>query len=241
MSTLLLRLAAPLQSWGVSSKFDRRMSNLEPSRSGVIGLLAAALGMSRNDSLDRFKKLKFGVRIDQPGTLEKDFQMVHRGEGSKSSSWLTYRYYLEDAVFLAALEGNPEFLGKLEIAVRNPIYPLYLGRRSCPPVGQLCLGLRETGMRESLLQENWQAAPWYQKRARWKKVDFLEIVRDAEPDEEAYTVRDMPECFSQLRRQYDFRNVIREHIPLIDIVREGAGIADVAVATEHDPMALLEE
>ena len=42
MSTLLLRLAAPLQAWGTASKFERRRTQREPSKSGVIGMLAAA-------------------------------------------------------------------------------------------------------------------------------------------------------------------------------------------------------
>ena len=57
MSTLLLRLAAPMQSWGISSKFDRRTTNMEPTRSGVIGMLAAAMGLSREEPLDVFKAL----------------------------------------------------------------------------------------------------------------------------------------------------------------------------------------
>ena len=43
MATLLLRLAAPLQAWGADSKFETRKTNREPTKSGVIGLLAAAL------------------------------------------------------------------------------------------------------------------------------------------------------------------------------------------------------
>ena len=49
MSTLLLRLAAPLQSWGIDSKFDIRRTGREPSKSGVIGLICAALGIKRDD------------------------------------------------------------------------------------------------------------------------------------------------------------------------------------------------
>lgn len=239
MSTLLLRLAAPIQSWGVSSKFNRRMSNLEPTRSGVIGLVAAAMGRGREESLENFKLLKFGVRIDQPGRIGKDFQMVH-SDGGKNSSWLTDRYYLEDAVFLAALEGKNDFLRSIEWALKNPVYPLFLGRRSCPPAGQLCLGMRETGMRDSLRQEAWQASPWYQRRAKYRKINNLEIVRDAEFEENAYTLRDEPKSFSQLRRRYDFRNVIREHIPLQAICKDMGDTKGNDISTEHDPMALWE-
>ena len=49
---LLLRLAGPLQSWGMLSHFNERDTARFPTRSGVIGLLAAALGIARDEPLD---------------------------------------------------------------------------------------------------------------------------------------------------------------------------------------------
>ena len=71
MATLLLRLAAPLQSWGADSKFETRKTNREPTKSGVIGLLAAALGLRRDDAagLARLNGLHFAVRADREGSL----------------------------------------------------------------------------------------------------------------------------------------------------------------------------
>lgn len=241
MSTLLLKLAAPMQSWGISSKFDRRMTNMEPTRSGVIGMLAAAMGLSREEPLDVFKSLKFGVRIDQPGAMERDFHMAHRKEGSKSSAWVTHRYYLEDAAFLAGLEGPSEFLARLEFALTHPVYPLALGRRSCPPAGKLYLGIRDADLVTALRQEAWQASPWYQRKARRQHISSLEIVRDAEPDEDGYAVRDFPESFSQKRRLYHFRNVIREQVPLSQIAGSENTENEQEDYTEHDPMELLED
>ena len=76
MATLLLRLAAPLQSWGADSKFETRKTNREPTKSGVIGLLAAALGLRRDDAagLARLNGLHFAVRA----AYERD-QTVHIG------------------------------------------------------------------------------------------------------------------------------------------------------------------
>ena len=67
MATLLLRLAAPLQSWGSDSKFETRKTDREPTKSGVVGLLAAALGLRRDDTegLARLNGLRFAVRADQ--------------------------------------------------------------------------------------------------------------------------------------------------------------------------------
>ena len=70
MATLLLRLAAPLQAWGADSKFETRKTNREPTKSGVIGLLAAALGLRRDESegLARLTGLRFGVRVEGKGS-----------------------------------------------------------------------------------------------------------------------------------------------------------------------------
>ena len=83
MSTLLLRLAAPLQAWGINSKFDIRKTEREPSKSGVIGLLAAALGRRRDESLDDLIALKFGVRCDKEGKLLRDYQTTFEEENVK--------------------------------------------------------------------------------------------------------------------------------------------------------------
>ena len=129
---LLLRLAGPLQSWGDSSRFARRRTRTEPTKSAVIGLLAAALGRSREEDIDDLRLLEFGVRTDQPGSLLRDFQ-VERSLDEKVVMPLSHRYYLSDAVFLVALGGPADKLAELDEALHHPVWPLYLGRRSCPP------------------------------------------------------------------------------------------------------------
>lgn len=125
MSTLLLRLAAPLQAWGINSKFDIRKTEREPSKSGVVGLLAAALGRRRDESLDDLAALKFGIRSDKEGELLKDFHMVLK---DKKTSYVTTRYYLADAIFLVGLESQDEnFLKMLDEALQAPVFPLFLG------------------------------------------------------------------------------------------------------------------
>ena len=113
MGTLLLRFAAPLQSWGVESKFNRRGTEREPTKSGVIGLLASARGLRRTDDIADLKALKFGVRIDQPGQLLVDYHLAvaeaARAPGAadytkNAGTFQTWRHYLADAVFLVGLE-----------------------------------------------------------------------------------------------------------------------------------------
>ena len=125
MSTLLLRLAGPVQSWGIDSKFEVRRTENAPSKSGVTGLLAAALGIQRNEDISSLNQLRLGVRTDQEGKLLKDFHTAH----SEKNSYITTRYYLSDAIFLVGLECEDKgFLQKLEYALKHPAFPLFLGR-----------------------------------------------------------------------------------------------------------------
>ena len=137
MATLLLRLAAPLQSWGSDSKFETRKTDREPTKSGVVGLLAAALGLRRDDTegLARLNGLRFAVRADQEGSLLVDFHTAK----SRDTSYVTYRHYLQDAVFLAGLESEDEaLLRELEAALRHPVYllPAHPAALSGHPAGE---------------------------------------------------------------------------------------------------------
>ena len=146
MAVLLLRLAAPLQAWGSNSKFIIRNTEREPTKSGVVGMLAAALGIQRNDDpkkLEPLTALRFGVRAEKEGRLLKDFHMVH----SPKTTDVTERHYLSDAVFLVALESEDiAFLQKIAEALQHPVYPLYLGRKSCPPTLPIVWGVREKSL-----------------------------------------------------------------------------------------------
>ena len=98
MATLLLRLAAPLQAWGADSKFETRKTGREPTKSGVIGLLAAALGLRRDEreALARLTGLRFGVRVEREGQLLVDYHTAKTQD--EKTSYVTYRHYLQDAV-----------------------------------------------------------------------------------------------------------------------------------------------
>ncbi|HEY9370582.1 type I-E CRISPR-associated protein Cas5/CasD [Streptomyces sp.] len=76
---LLVRLAAPLQSWGAVSRFSQRDTHSRPTKSAVIGLCAAALGRDRTDPVDDLAGLAFGVRADHPGTPVRDYHTVGAG------------------------------------------------------------------------------------------------------------------------------------------------------------------
>lgn len=237
MSTLLLRLAAPLQSWGTASRFVRRNTDPAPSRSGVLGLLAAAQGRRRTDPLEELLGLRIGVRIDQSGRLERDFQTARTRDGATSMP-LSYRFYLADAVFAVAVEGDRTLVESLHQALRRPVFPLYLGRRSCPPAGKLLHGVHPEPAADLLAQHPWLASPWVQRRHRHPTVD-LDVVTDCVPAAPgAERVQDDPVSFDPQHRQYGWRTVHRTHATVPNPAHQAA--ADTGGADPHDPMAAFE-
>lgn len=228
MGTLLLKLSAPLQAWGIESKFETRRAGKEPSKSGVIGLLAAALGRRRDESIQDLNNLRFGVRVDKEGELLRDYHTVKMSTGK---TYVTQRYYLSDATFLVGLESeDDELLELLKKAVNNPVFPLYLGRRSCVPVPPVSLGIRPLNLVDALKNEPWQLSSWMQKKEQKKGNSVLRIIVDAEPSEKfPIAVKDLPVSFHQDKRQYTYRPVTEIST---DIVKK-----TTLKETTHDVMA----
>lgn len=158
MPTLLIRLSGPLQSWGTTSRFDERDSQLEPSKSGVLGLVCAALGRDRAESVADLARLRMGVRVDREGLLLRDYQTATgvinaAGKPDLGRTVISPRYYLADAVFLVGLEGDDlTLLQSIHTALQAPHWLLALGRKGCPPGEPVWLpdGLRDTPLRDSL-------------------------------------------------------------------------------------------
>ena len=216
MSTLLLRLAAPLQAWGADSKFDTRSTEKEPTQSGVLGLLAAALGIRRDDTgaLKALSGLRFGVRVDREGQLLHDFHTAH----SVKSAYVTHRYYLCDAVFLCGLESqDTALLRRYAEALTHPVFPLFLGRRSCPPTLPLVWGIREEPLEQALKEEP----------ALIDDADMTRIMIESSSAADAL-IRDVPVSFSPYRREFGFRRQREE------LLEKKSG------QTEHDAFAELE-
>lgn len=140
MATLMLRLVGPMQSWGTTSRFDERDTSKEPSKSGVLGLVAAALGVDRENwaDLEPLCQLRMGVRHDRPGVPKRDYQTAQRvisADGSKvHDTAVTTRHYLADAAFLVGLSGDDRaLLDRIHAALADPVWPLALGRKSYVP------------------------------------------------------------------------------------------------------------
>ena len=214
MKTLTLRLTSPLQSYGNQASFSRRTTATYPSKSAVIGLISAALGYQRTDPrIQTLNELAFAVRIDQPGRTLTDFQTV---EWKKNTRKVTYRDYLQDAVFVVAFEGDDEQIEKISDALRHPVYQLYLGRRANVPAGPLRLTIHKNSQPVDVLKTlEWQASTWYKKRQHEETIT-VELIADAKllPNKHEDLVKDRVISFDQRNRQLDYRPVVQEFILL---------------------------
>jgi CRISPR system Cascade subunit CasD len=174
MATLLLRLVGPMQSWGTTSRFDQRDTGKEPSKSGVLGLIAAALGIERENGtdLEPLTRLAMGVRHDRPGVPRRDYQTagcawaatIIKADGSRAKDFgvVSQRFYLADAAFLVGLEGaDPPLLRKIHDALINPVWPPALGRKSYVPSESIWIpdAVQEQPLRTVLTSWPWIVSP----------------------------------------------------------------------------------
>ncbi len=156
-NTLYLRLAGPMQSWGTSSRFQLRRTDAYPSKSGVLGLLLCAMGVSRNESagaLAPLARLSMGVRVDRCGSFDWDYHTAGAGIGIRSAdgkikktastgkyeTLLSRRQYIYDASFLVALFGDAETIAACSAALQDPVWPVFLGRKCCIPAEPVFAG-----------------------------------------------------------------------------------------------------
>ncbi|MFI5690097.1 type I-E CRISPR-associated protein Cas5/CasD [Streptomyces sp. NPDC051636] len=240
---LLLHLSGPLQSWGSNSRFSTRDTTAAPTRSGLIGLIAAAMGHHRDHPLDDLTALRFTVRIDRPGTRLRDFHTVGGGmprrltiataerkrRSGDTATLVSQRHYLQDAAFTVAVtSSNPQILRDSAHALRNPQWPLFLGRRACPPSGPVLLAETEHPILPHLLRLPLARTAPHHGAAKPVPVDFTadqpltEQLHTAAgesaaaPDIEELTqdAHDEPVSFTTLDRRYRSRTQYRITLPL---------------------------
>ncbi|WP_051407282.1 type I-E CRISPR-associated protein Cas5/CasD [Nocardia sp. CNY236] len=212
MTALILRLAGPLQSWGEHSAFTSRDTQPFPTRSGLIGMFAAAQGYERGASLVEFDPLEITVRIDRPGVMIRDFHTIGGGdptltprtaEGKRRApgkgTIVTHRYYLSDAAFTVAVAGPDNIVHPLAEALTRPRWQPYLGRRSCPPDQPVLL---RTGVTEPL-EELRRRVPI--NHPPQESIDV--VLEDPSADAVVTELADIPESFDPLQRRYRRRSV----------------------------------
>lgn len=211
MNTLLLRLSGALQSWGVQSRFGVRDTGLEPSKSGVIGLICAAMGIPRSEdrALAELNQLKMGVRVDREGILKVDYHTakhVLKASGGMKETELSTRYYLADALFLVGLEGNDDLLlQRIHKALQNPTWPLFLGRKSFVPGEPVWL---EDGLKPHMDLKN--ALKSYRYLSDRLASESLRLI--IEDINGALIRADQPLSFAMNARQFGPRRVTIEFI-----------------------------
>jgi CRISPR system Cascade subunit CasD len=152
---LMFRLWGPMASWGEIAVGERRGSWGRPSRSGVLGLVAAALGIERSDTPahQRLEQdLGLAVRVDHPGKPLRDYHTAQSPSQKRGLRWATRRdelnpagdlntilsergYYTEMDALIAlwARGSSPAYpLIRVEARLAEPVFTLYLGRKACP-------------------------------------------------------------------------------------------------------------
>ena len=224
MKTILLKFAGPLQSWGTGSQFETRSTDRYPSKSAVLGILAASFGYRRDDSrTQRFNQLDFAVRVDQPGETLSDYHIAQKlkPDGKVDQVYVTHRLYLQDAVFVVALGSDDAgWIAEIEYALRHPYFQTFLGRRSNPLTADFFIGTVNKDVITSLKELKWQASAWYRRKNDGEVS--LPIYADAHlvkgfPKQ---MVRDRMISFSQKERLHGYRAIARKDIVLMS---PGAG------------------
>lgn len=201
---LILQLKGVLQSWGGHTFEDYRPSNLFPTRSGLVGLLAACIGIDRKD-LKNQKALSdsfiYAVRVDETANrFHKitDFHTVLKARRVSGKAGddpvVSRREYLCDASFTVAMKfmDNVAFDSQKIIKfLQAPVYTPFLGRRSCP----LCIPpFHSIVEADSLIRA-------------LEKVDPFRgtIYSEADENDNRFIVRDVPLCNG--KRQFATRTV----------------------------------
>ncbi len=194
-SCLALLLDGPLQAWGHASRYERRTTALHPTRSGVIGLVAAALGIDKHGDdetgeLARFAALRLTTvalpRSDhrtgaRPMQRLLDYHTVTgirraSGKVDEDATVQTYRHYLLDARFGVLLEGAQVLLDEIARALADPRWGVWLGRKCCIPASPLLaseVGMRDEAWRQLLQRCGFQGS---------ESVEEFDRVEEAGPD-----------------------------------------------------------
>ena len=211
-----------MQSWGIQSRFDYRDTLRYPSKSGVIGMICSALGRSRTEPLDDLIGLKMTVRIDHAGVYGVDYQTAGGGEfngkeycvinsdgkyDKKRNAITSYRYYLADAEFHVALEGNSDTINMIKNALHNPKWFLCLGRKAFVPTLPIYQGVHE---KDAL--EVFKEIPWKPKHSGQELPEKLQVIIECGYNEGDSFLTDVPISFDYDKRKYSIRYIKHDYI-----------------------------
>ncbi len=245
-SYLLFRLYGPMASWGETAVGEHRPSADHPGKSALNGLLAAALGI-RRDQTDALNALvqgyRFAVRVDHPGWPMRDYHTVqvppqvalkkhpintrrdellaledYQLQKPGSGTLLTAREYRCDAhysIALTATDDAPFDLKTCRQALLHPVWPLYLGRKSCPlglPMKPAIVEANHLKAAfEQLSSENMTCLPIEAHNSVYWEDGFESGFDDAQ-DHKTFTRRDRPDYRSNDPQRWHFSDRLEHHI-----------------------------
>lgn len=211
---LALRLEGPMQSWGFDSQYNRRNTGLMPTKSAISGMCCAALGLPRGceaeqEFLSAFKWVKMtAIAIPRckksgkslPVRRLQDYHTVQNtrtADGKTKDCHITHRQYLTDAAFGVVLQGETAYLQKIADALADPVWGVWLGRKTCIPATPVLAGLKETES-DALHLLIGDTRP--DSFIRQMEIRNFEEGRDSLPDE--------PVSFASERRLFSPRRVL---------------------------------
>lgn len=230
MNYLALYLRAPLQSWGASGMFEERTTLDHPTRSGVLGMLAAACGIDKHDELREREWLEqmsslgfksFGFKV---GSRLRDYHTVGGGynkdnprerpmipstsEGKPKGTSLTKRYYLIDTIFGVILSGDEGILTTLSQALDNPVWGVWFGRKCCIPTEPINAGIHasEADALAALQQRYRRSRP---QEAEIETTSQVVTTFETSSSDAHELLRDVPVSYS--KREYQGRWIKTEH------------------------------
>lgn len=244
MKYLALYLRGPMQSWGASSKFGNRGTLDAPTRSGLLGMLAAACGIDKNDKprerewLSRAAGLSLSVFAFRRGDRMNDYHTVG-ARYDKENAWqrrmiptaaengkpkpnatLTSRDYLTDSVFGAIFAGDDAFVDEIAEGLSNPVWGVWFGRKNCIPTEPVFAGVfdSEDAAAESLLSRFRGSLKRGAGKVAGKEGENMAFeVEETSADDSEEMLLDVPVSFS--RREFQGRR-IRHTMPLGDSSEE---------------------
>lgn len=216
---LFFYLDAPMQAWGHSSRFNRRTSASWPVKSGVVGMLCAAMGIERDNEEDiaRLADLSMTVyTLHNGGQRLTDYHTVGGGYDSNSHphqffdskngqsiAVLTDREYLLDCKFGVILTGDAETIEQCATAIQNPKWGVWFGRKCCLPAARIFEGIFDTEeqAKERLLE---LAQQLDLKLKPWRTITEAETFEDGTD-----SLMDIPLNFAT--REYKTRRIADEY------------------------------
>ena len=252
MKTMLMEIKG-LQSWGCNeSMTSRRKTFRFPTKSGIIGMFSAALGLQRDMSnekeigisLNDLRSLEFGVRIDDDGTIGRDYRtmheydynvdmkntgLIHGRKFSRNPSEISERNFIMDAVFIVAVRGEDEISDSIHNALNNPHYALYYGRKEFPASFDMLMNIETDNFIDIPVMTAFENEP---SHSRSDVNHSLMVIIDDNTSNDY--IMDDPISFNMNYRKYN-----RRYVRFDNVIPNGSDSNDESIdvkSVNYDPM-----